>query len=315
VSTQHSTIDSSLGHSGVALSTSPGAIVQQSLPTRVGLIAGWGRFPVVVAQSLVARGHDVYCLGIKDHADPALADICTGFDWIGLAQIGGVIRYFRRHRVSEATLAGKVHKVQLFERAAWLHHLPDWRGFLTFYPHVISRRQSFQDDSLLGAIVSAFEARGIHIRPATDYLPELLVKQACLTARRPTAGQQQDIEFGWRLAKEMGRLDVGQCVIVKDRAPLAIEAIEGTDECIRRAGALCSSGEFTVVKVAKPEQDMRFDVPTIGLGTLQAIAASGGRLLAVEAGRTILIDPDEVIQFANRHKLVVVALDGALLGV
>jgi len=120
-----------------------------------------------------------------------------------------------------------------------------------------------------------------------------------------------DIDFGWKLAKEMGRLDVGQSVAVSGRAPLAIEAIEGTDECIRRAGALCKAGGFTVVKVAKPQQDMRFDVPTIGLGTLETLAAAGGRVLAIEAGRTIIIDQAHVIEFANRQKLVVVALDEA----
>jgi hypothetical protein len=130
-----------------------------------------------------------------------------------------------------------------------------------------------------------------------------------LTLRRPTTAQQQDIEFGWRLAKEMGRLDVGQSVAVKDRSPLAVEAVEGTDQCIRRAGSLCEAGGFTIVKVAKPQQDMRFDVPTIGLGTLESLVAAGGHVLAIEAGRTIIIDEAQVVAFANQHKLVVVALN------
>jgi DUF1009 family protein len=280
-----------------------------SVPAKVGLIAGWGRYPLVVAKALADQGSQVYCLGIKDHADPALAEICADFQWIGLAQIGRVIRYFRGHGVSQATMAGKVHKVLLFRRWAWFHHLPDWRGLMTFWPHAIARRKSFQDDSLLGAIVEAFARGGITMKPATDYVPELLVKLACLTARAPSPAQRLDIEFGWRLAKEMGRLDVGQSVAVKDRSPLAIEAIEGTDECIRRAGALCKAGGFTVVKVAKPQQDMRFDVPTIGLGTLRAMAASGARVLAIEAGRTIIIDQPQVVDFANDQKLIVVALD------
>ncbi len=166
-----------------------------------------------------------------------------------------------------------------------------------------------QDDSLLGAIVDSFHRAGITMRPATDFAPELLVKHACLTRRRPTAAQQLDIEFGWHLAREMGRLDVGQSVAVKARSPLAIEAIEGTDACIRRAGLLCQAGGFTVVKVAKPQQDMRFDVPTIGLGTLETLADAGGAVLAIEAGRTIIIDEPKVVQFADARKLVVVALD------
>jgi hypothetical protein len=186
--------------------------------------------------------------------------------------------------------------------------LPDWRSIRTFYPHFLAMHKDRRDDTLLGAIVEAFGADGITLGPATDYAPELLVKPGCLTDRRPSAAQETDIQFGWRLAKEMGRLDVGQSVAVKDRAALAVEAIEGTDACIQRAGTLCRAGGFTVVKVAKPQQDMRFDVPTIGLGTLDAMVAAGARVLAVEAGRTIMIDQAEVIAQANRHKLIVVAL-------
>ncbi len=281
------------------------------LPPKIGLIAGWGRYPIVVAETLAAHGVQVVCLGIKDHADPRLAEICHAFDWVGLGQIGKVVRFFRRHRVRDATMAGKVHKVRLFQKWAWLHHLPDWRGVLTYYPHVVSRRRTMQDDSLLGSIVESFGRAGITMRPATDFVPELLVKLACLTHRRPSSAERQDIEFGWHLAKEMGRLDIGQSVAVKDRSPLAIEAIEGTDLCIRRAGELCQAGGFTVVKVAKPQQDMRFDVPTIGIGTLETLAAAGGKVLAIEAGRTIIIDEPQVVEFANRQKLVVVALDAA----
>jgi DUF1009 family protein len=284
---------------------------ERTLPAKIGLIAGWGRYPLVVAQALAAQGVEVYALGIKDHCDPALADACRAWDWIGLGQIGKVIRFWRRHGVTEATMAGKVHKVRLFHRWAWLHHLPDWQGIRTYWPHFVSRRRTLQDDSLLGTIVASFGRAGITMRPATDFVPELLVKLACLTHRRPTAAEQLDIDFGWKLAKEMGRLDVGQSVAVKSRAPLAIEAVEGTDECIRRAGTLCPAGGFTLVKVAKPQQDMRFDVPTIGLGTLETLAAAGGRVLAIEAGRTIIVDQPQVVEFANRHKLAIVALDEA----
>jgi DUF1009 family protein len=276
---------------------------------KVGLIAGWGRYPIVVARALREQGAGVYCLGIKDHVDPAIRPWCDDFDWLGLAQVGKVIRYFRRHGVAQATMAGKVHKVLLYERWAWLHHLPDWQGIKTFWPHFVSRRKSLQDDSLLGAIVESFERGGIRMKPATDFVPELLVELACLTEREPTAGEWHDIQFGWRLAKEMGRLDVGQSVVVKGRSPLAIEAVEGTDQCIRRAAGLCASGGFTVVKVAKPQQDMRFDVPTIGLGTLETMAQAGARVLAIEAGRTIIIDQPHVVDFANRHKIAIVALD------
>ena len=278
-------------------------------PLKVGLIAGWGRYPIVVAEALKAQGARVYCLGIKNHVDPAIRELCDDFDWIGLAKLGRVIRYFRRHGVTQATMAGKVHKVLLYERFAWLHHLPDWQGAKTLWPHFVSRRKSLQDDSLLGAIVGTFERGGVTIMPATHYVPKLLVELACLTARQPSAAEWHDIQFGWRLAKEMGRLDVGQTVAVKDRSPLAIEAVEGTDQCIRRAGNLCRRGGFTVVKVAKPRQDMRFDVPTIGMGTLATMAEAGGRVLAIEAGRTIIVDQGEVLDFANRRQMAIIALD------
>jgi UDP-2,3-diacylglucosamine hydrolase len=276
---------------------------------KMGLLAGWGRFPLVVAESLKRQGFHVYGLGIKDHADPALARLCDDFAWVGLARLGRAIRYFRRHGVRDATLAGKIHKVRLYERWSWLKHLPDWRTLRTFWPHFVSARKDRKDDTLLGAAVETFAEAGIRIVPATDYAPELLVKPGPLTRRGPSNAQWKDIEFGWQLAKELGRLDIGQSVAVKDRTPLAVEAIEGTDQCIRRAGALCPAGGFTVVKVAKPRQDMRFDVPTVGLGTLQAMTEAGGKLLAIEAGRTILVDQPEFVEFAERHGIIVVALD------
>ena len=285
------------------------SLAQVGARQRVGVIAGWGRYPIVVAGALRAQGYHTYCLGIKDHADPLLRQLCDDFQWVGLAKLGQAIRYFRRSGVTKATMAGKVHKVRLYQRGAWLRHFPDWSCIRTFYPHFVATRKDRKDDTLLGAIVDAFKRAGVTLAPATDYVPELLVKLGCLTERGPTAAQQKDIELGWQVAKEMGRLDVGQSVAVKDRAVLAVEAIEGTDQCIRRAGQLCSAGGFTVIKVAKPQQDMRFDVPTIGLGTLETMVAAGAKVLAIEAGRTILIDQPQAIAYANRHKLVVVALD------
>jgi hypothetical protein len=199
--------------------------------------------------------------------------------------------------------------VRLYQPGAWLKYWPDWRTVRTFWPHFIARRKDRKDDTLLRAVVETFAHAGITLMPATDFAPELLVKPGQLTRRGPSAGEWKDIEFGWRLAKELGRLDIGQSVAVKDRTPLAVEAIEGTDECIRRAGSLCSAGGFTVVKAAKPRQDMRFDVPTIGIETIETLAASRGAVLAIEAGRTIVVDQAEVIELANRHKIAIVAVD------
>ena len=278
-------------------------------PPRVGLLAFWGRYPLLVAEALRRQGCRTYCLAATGLADPALAGLCHDFRWMGLGKLGRAIRYFRRHGVTTATAAGKIHKVRLFERWAWLRHLPDLRMVRAVVPHFLTREKDCKDDTLLGMLVDQFAADGIRIAPATDYVPELLVKPGQLTRRGPSSWQWKDIQFGWQIAKELGRLDIGQSVAVKNRAVLAVEAIEGTDQCIRRAGGLCPSGEFTVVKVAKPQQDMRFDVPTVGLGTLETMVQAGARVLAVEAERTILIDQPEVIEFADRHKLVLVALD------
>jgi DUF1009 family protein len=205
-------------------------------------------------------------------------------------------------------MAGKIHKVLLFRRYYLLSHLPDWTGIRTFLPHFVTRSQDRKDDTMLSTIVRAFAERGIVFAPATDFAPDLLVDSAHLAGPHLSFGQRKDVAFGWRLAKDIGRVDVGQSVAVKGQAVLAVEAIEGTDQCIRRAGQLCPSGGFTVVKVAKPQQDMRFDVPTIGLGTIRSMIQAGGKVLAVEAERTILLDRPEVVEFAQRHGISLVSL-------
>lgn len=280
-------------------------------PARIGMLAGWGRYPLLVAEALRRQGSEVFCLGVVGHADPRLAEVCRDFQFSGLGKFGAAIRYFKRHGVTDVIMAGKIHKTVLFQPWMIVRNMPDLRTIRMFLPHFVTGRKDNKDDTLLGAIVAEFAREGMRFGRPTDYAPELLVSEGQLTRRGPTTWQWNDIRFGWKLAKEMGRLDVGQSVAVKDQAVLAIEAVEGTDECIRRAGGLCRSGGFTVVKVAKPQQDMRYDVPTIGTRTIENIAASGGRVLAIEAGRTILLDGGEVIDLADRHGLAIVALDEA----
>ncbi len=274
----------------------------------MGLIAGWGRYPLIVARALRDQGYQVHCLAVAGEADPALAEVCHELKWIEPAKFGAAIRYFKRRGIDQATMAGKVHKVRLFQRWRWLQLLPDLRTVRMFIPHFVTRRKDCRDDTLMQTIVDEFAAEGIHLAPATDYVPELLVERGQLTRRGPSPKQWKDVEFGWQIAKELGRLDIGQSVAVRDQAVLALEAVEGTDQCIRRAGTLCTAGGFTVVKVAKPQQDMRFDVPTIGRGTLETMVEAGGRVLAVEAQRTIILDQAELIDFANRNKLIIVTL-------
>jgi DUF1009 family protein len=275
------------------------------------LVAGWGRFPLLVAQSLKRQGCEVHCVGLKGHADEALAATCDSFTWSGVARLGRHIGHFRKLGIKQATLAGKVFKHRvLFRAGGWLSLLPDLRTIRAFFPLFVLGHQNRNDDTLLTVVVNEYARSGITMAPATDFAPQLLARAGQLTARAPTAAELADIEFGWPLAKEMGRLDIGQSVAVKGRAILAVEAVEGTDACIRRAGELCPQGGFTVVKVAKPEQDMRFDVPTIGVGTIDSLVAAGASCLAIEADKTIIVDEEEVISLANRHRLSIVSLAG-----
>ena len=277
----------------------------------IGILAGWGRFPVAVAEAVRRRGGRTAILSIRNHADAALEPLADVHGHVGVAEIGAAIDFFRRHGARRATMAGKIHKSRIFGKRAWLRHLPDWTGLRTFWPHFVSRRRDNRDDSLLAAIAAAFDAAGVAICPATDFAPELLATAGVLAGPPLAALQRADVAFGWRLAKELGRLDIGQTVVVKNRAPFALEAIEGTDECIRRAGRLCPSGGLVVVKVAKPQQDLRFDMPTIGVGTLDSLAAAGATVLAIEAGRTILVDAADLAAAAARLRITVVSCHDA----
>jgi DUF1009 family protein len=270
----------------------------------VGLLAGGGRFPVVVAEKARGLGIPVVCVGIRHMAPPELERLADRFYWAGVAQLGRMIRCFKRERVGRVVMAGKVTKAVMHTPWRMLSLLPDWRMVRFWYNR---RRRDNRDDSVLLGVIAEFAADGLVFASALDLCPELLVQAGLLTRRAPTAREETDIAFGWELAKEMGRLDVGQSVAVKERAVLAVEAIEGTDRAIARAGALCPAGGFVVVKVAKPQQDMRFDVPTVGCSTVEGLRRAGGRVLAIEAGKTIVIDQPQTIELANRYGITIVA--------
>ena len=276
-------------------------------PEPIGLVAGWGRFPVLFAQKAKSLGLPVVCVGIRGMADrAALEPHCHRFYWSRLAAMGRPIRCFKREGVRRWTMAGKVFKVKIFSPGRWVTLLPDLR-MLRFW--FFRRRRDNADDTLALGIIAEFARDGLECTSALDLCPELLVRPGVLTRRQPTAREQADIEYGWNLAKEMGRLDVGQSVAVHDRAVLAVEAIEGTDQAILRAGPLCRGRGFVVVKVAKPQQDMRFDVPTVGCDTIETLRRAGGRVLAIEAGKTIVLDQAQTIALADRYGLTIVALN------
>jgi DUF1009 family protein len=288
---------------GLATRHSPLATLRA---TPVGLLAGSGRFPFVFAQKAQSLGLPVVCVGIRCEADADLAKYVSRFFWTGAAQIGRMIRCFKREGVERIVMAGKVTKANILHKPwKFLTLLPDWRTVRAWYFH---KRRDNRDNTVLLAVIDEFAADGLHFDSALNLCPELLVRPGVLTRRRPSSSEETDIAFGWDLAKEMGRLDVGQSVAVKDRAVLAIEAIEGTDRAIERAGLYCRAGGFVVVKVAKPQQDMRFDVPTVGGHTIETLYRAGGRVLAIEAGKTILLDEADTIALADRYGLTLVAI-------
>jgi DUF1009 family protein len=271
----------------------------------VGLLACAGRFPIVFAEKARECGIPVVCVGMSGMADPVLSRICDQFTWLKRASLGTIMRAFKRGGVHRWTMAGKFHKHIIYSPWRWVRFIPDWR-LVRFY--LFRKRRANNDDSLLLGLIEEFRAVGLECVSALDLCPELLVKEGLLTRRKPTASEEQDIRFGWHLAREMGRLDIGQSVMVRERAVLAVEAIEGTDKAIARAGELCSRSGFVVVKVAKPEQDRRFDVPTVGIQTIETMRAAGATALAIEAGRTILLDESETIALANKYGIAITSL-------
>lgn len=273
---------------------------------RIGLLAGAGRFPIVFAEAARRQGHEIITVGPTGMVSEELREY-SDYMYVGsLGRIGKAISVFKRKQVTSVVMAGKIEKKVLLHPFNWVRHLPDWRAIHMMWKYASRDRK---DDTMLLAVIKEFSRDGFHFESALDYCPELLVTHGFLTKRHPSSSQWKDINFGWELAKEMGRLDVGQSIVVSDRAVVAVEAIEGTDECIRRAGQLCRKGGFTVIKVAKPKQDMRFDVPTIGLQTIQTMHEAGGRVLAIESGHTIVLDQDEVYGLADKLGISIVSLN------
>jgi DUF1009 family protein len=272
----------------------------------IGLLAGAGRFPIAFATKARDAGLRVVGIGIMDHADPELASLCWRYHSVGPFQMGRMIHLVKAAGARQVVMAGKLHKADLMYRPwRWLHWLPDWRTLSWYY---FRHRRDNKDDTVLLSVIEEWGRDGLSFASALDLCPELLVKPGVLTRRAPTPAEQADIDFGWTLAKAMGGLDVGQSVMIKDKVAVAVEAIEGTDRAIARAGELCRKGGFTVVKVAKPSQDMRFDVPTVGMQTIENIARAGGKVLAIEAEKTIVLDQPETVALADKLGVSIVCL-------
>lgn len=261
---------------------------------KIGLIAGSGQFPFLCAQAARSRGLTVIAVAHRQETDPALAELVDELHWVYVGQLGKIIRILKAAGVTQALMAGAVNRGRLFR-----HFRPDLRAL-----SVLRRVGPGKDDQLLRAVADEMEREGITIEPATLFQEELLAPAGPLTQHRPNRRQQADIAFGYQMAKEIGRLDLGQCVVVRNQVVIAVEAVEGTDEAIRRGGRLAGPGAV-VVKVAKPQQDLRFDQPAVGLGTIATMAEVGARVLAIEAGTTIIFDREEMLRRADREGIAV----------
>ncbi len=260
----------------------------------IGLIAGKGQFPRLFAQA--ARDHGARVIAVAHHyeTDPSLADLVDEIHWIYVGQLGKMIRIFKDAGVQRAVMAGGITRGRLFREFR-----PDLRAL-----SVVRRAGAGQDDRLLQAVAAEFESEGISIAPSTLFLDDLLAPAGKLGKRSPTQAELQDIDFGFQIAKEIGALDIGQTVVVRHHVVVALEAVEGTDACIRRAGALAGPGTV-VVKTSKPNQDLRFDVPAVGLDTIQSMIEAQAAVLALEAHKTLTFDRDQMLTAANRAKIAV----------
>lgn len=267
---------------------------------KLGVIAGNGKFPLIFAEQAKREGISLVTIAHRGETSRDIEKVADGVTWVYVGELGKIIRTFHRAGVSEAVMVGGIKKARLFS-----NFRPDLRGAA-----FLARLRSREDDRLLRGVAEELEGEGIRILESTLFLSNLIPSEGLLTRSQPSPEAWEDIRFGFGAAKEVGRLGIGQTVVVKRRMVLAVEAIEGTDAAIRRGGDLAKGG-FVVVKVSKPGQDLRFDVPAVGVETIRVLHELKGAALAVEAGKTILLDKEELIREADRVKIPVAAVSGA----
>lgn len=265
---------------------------------KLGLIAGNGKFPLLFAAEARRSGYHVSAVAHRGETDEAIERAADEVTWVYVGQLGKIIRSFQRAGVTEAVMAGGIRKIKLFG-----NFRPDLRG-----ARFLAGLKSREDDALLRGIADELASDGIQILSSTLCLPGIIAPAGVLTKRAPRPEEREDIKLGFRIAKEVGRLGIGQTVAVKKQVVLAVEAVEGTDAAILRAGTL-GKGGFVVVKVSKPQQDLRFDVPAVGVDTIQRLSEAGGSVLAVEAGKTILLEKEAVLRAADAHGISVIGID------
>lgn len=262
-----------------------------------GLIAGNGKFPFLVVEGAQRAGVELSVVAIREETDAAIERVAARLVWVGIGQLGKMIRFFKSEGVTQAMMAGQVKHVQIFSGA-----LPDARML-----KMLLRLPRRNTDALIGGIAAELASEGIELIDSTTFLQDHLPAPGVLTRRAPDDKERANIAYGLSVANEIARLDLGQTIAVRACACVAIEAMEGTDAVIRRAGELVK-GWLTIVKVAKPNQDMRFDVPVVGIPTIETMIAARATCLSIAAGKTLVFDRDEMIRLADKHKIAVVAV-------
>lgn len=267
-------------------------------PNVLGLIAGGGRLPFMVADGAKQAGRRVICVGLAGYVDTALAGHVDAFYEVAVARPGGWIRHLRRHGAVGTIMVGTVTKSHLFTPMRILRYVPDWRAFRVYYWRL--RGKPKQTDIFLTALADELATGGIRLENSTMYCQEFLAEAGVMTKQQPGTQTLNDVEFGWPLARQLGDMDIGQAIAVREREVIAVEAIEGTAEMIKRAGQFCKAGGWTLIKTAKPKQDPRFDVPCVGPDTIHGLADNGAKCLAIEAGKTIIIDKPQTLALADQ---------------
>ena len=277
----------------------------------MGLIAGEGVFPILVARGARAAGRKVVCAAFAGHAWPDLARECDAFRWVGVARMNQWIRHLKSAGCTEAIMVGRVAKTQVYDRWRYFRYIPDLRGLKIFLRVLRRDKRPF---AILGAIVEELASAGMTLIDSTQYCADQLAAPGVMTRRQPTAAQWEDIRAGCEICRTISRLDIGQSIAIVERDVIAVEAVEGTNAMIERAGALCRSGGWTLIKVANTKQDMRVDVPTVGVVTIEKLAAARAGCLVLEAGKTVLLEKQKVLELADRFKVAIVGWDGGAGG-
>ena len=275
----------------------------QTETDKIGIIAGGGQFPLLFAKAAHSQGLKVYAAAHQGETDEALVDHVERLQWVKLGQLGKIISFFKQERIKKTVFIGSITKTNIFRDVR-----PDLKGLGLWNKINIK-----QDDAILRAVADRLEKDGIEVVASTGYVPELLFPKGILTQKKPTKDQMVDIIYGWGIARSLGNLDIGQCVVVRNQTVLAVEAIEGTDATILRGGTL-GKEKAVVVKLRKPKQDLRFDLPAIGMKTIDSMKEVKASVLAVEAEYALFFDRDAVIQAADNAGIVIVGVEKSVTG-